>query len=87
MKIEKPNDELYDIIIKIHNDYADELHITKAFDPVEGFIGSKDKPFTEKSGFIESIEGGSHSFSQTFAKIPQVNNQYQIAAKGGWSLE
>ena len=87
LKVEKPSDDLYDIIIKIHNDYADELHITKAFDPIKGFIGPKDVPFTEKSGFIESIEGGSHSFSNTFTKIPRENSQFQIVAKGGWSLE
>lgn len=86
LHIEKPDDDLYNLIIKLHNDYADELDMKEPFD-AKDYLG-RTSPVELKCGFIESLNGGSEYFAQTLTNIaapgPNGKTINQLNMKGEW---
>jgi hypothetical protein len=91
LNIEKPNDELYQIIKNIFDDIQNELELNSDFDPNSILGTSSNKPYQMKRALIESIRGGSHYFitEGNLSKIQQgvnvlINDQRIFE---GWKYE
>ncbi|MFN8178052.1 MAG: serine protease [bacterium] len=62
LKIEKPDDDQYELIKGLYDDFAAELSLSTPFDPA-AFLGQNAVAGYELvRGLIESREGGSHGF-------------------------
>lgn len=74
LPIEKPDDELYDLIKRIHLDVRDDLELTDPYNQKTILGVDDEKDYSFKRILIESIEGGSHKFlSEGQLKKKQVN--------------
>ena len=62
LNIEKPNDELYDLIKKIYQDIENELQLTNPLDPKILLANTNSLPYAHRRSLIESINGGCDVF-------------------------
>lgn len=63
LRIEKPDDSLYQLIKAIYDDIADELKLTTPFDPNLELGGSNQVSYSFRRALVESIAGGCHTFA------------------------
>jgi hypothetical protein len=62
LSIETPTDELYALIRKIHEDFANELELRNPYDPNLVLGTTNATQYAFKRALIESGENGSHAF-------------------------
>jgi len=63
LPVEKPNDELYDVIKRIFNDISEELELCNPFNPISMFnVPAANVPYSLRLALIESNGSGSHVF-------------------------
>lgn len=62
LPIEKPNDELYQVIRDIHIDFRKELKLNEPFDPDVELGADPTKQYSVTRALVESATGGSHKF-------------------------
>ena len=62
LPIEKPDDQLYDLIKRIYQDIATELELSNPFDPNSLLGTANTKDYSLPRALIESVAGGSHRF-------------------------
>jgi hypothetical protein len=63
LPVEKPNDELYDVIKQIYNNISEELELCNPFNPISLFnIPAENVPYSLRQALIESNGSGSHVF-------------------------
>ena len=78
LKVEKPNDELYNLIRKIYDNIAYELEFSIRYDPQIVLGTQNQKHYCFSRALIESCGGGSHSFitegELTMQQIPIMQN-------------
>jgi hypothetical protein len=92
LNVTKPNNEQYEIIKALYDDFSDELKLTSTFD-LKVFIGEdQEKDFSLRRGLIESTGYGSHVFMSEgkFVKRqlpgqPEIIDQ--INTNVGWTHE
>lgn len=79
LNIEKPDDELYNIIKSIYVDIERELELNEPFDPRVILANEDSKKYSFRRGLIESTKGGSNVFvsegilhKQTIHQPPQI---------------
>ena len=80
LPVEKPNDELYDVIKEIFDDISDELELNNPFHPISLFnTSSTNVPYSLRQALIEGNGSGSHVFLRegVFNKI-MAPNQFGI---------
>jgi len=80
LPVEKPNDELYDVIKEIYSDISEELELNNPFNPISLFnTSSANVPYSLRQALIEGNGSGSHVFLRegVFNKI-MVPNQFGI---------
>lgn len=97
VNVEKPNDELYDIIKSVHQDIEAELKLNEPFDPKVLLGNANSYAYSFRRALIESLSGGCDVFvsegtliKQTIAAGPvpvqqtivQDNRQFE-----GWKHE
>ncbi|MGC9326734.1 MAG: SDH family Clp fold serine proteinase [Candidatus Hinthialibacter sp.] len=63
LPIEKPDDELYALIKAIYDDIASELELALPYDPNSLLGTNNDIDYCLPRALVESVAGGSHSFS------------------------
>lgn len=63
LNINRPDDKLYGIIKKTYDNIVDELELIEPYDPLLLLKGEDEIDYKHKRALIESIVGGSHSFS------------------------
>lgn len=61
LNVQKPGDD-YELIKAIYDDIADELELTRPFDPSLILGGEDEASFTAVRALVESVEGGSHKY-------------------------
>jgi hypothetical protein len=78
LKVEKPSDQFYQILRRIHLSYSDELKLLQPYSQHVVIGTDPTKNYSETRGLIESTEGGSYAFISegTLAKT-------QIATQAG----
>jgi len=62
LKVSRPDETLYKIMKKIHDDISDELRLTEQYHPEIMLGTTKSCDYEFKRALIESIAGGSHKF-------------------------
>lgn len=62
LTIDKPNDELYQIIKQLHIDFRTELKLNEIYDPNVELGTAPSKDYSLKRALVESVTGGSHSY-------------------------
>lgn len=62
LQIEKPTDEFYDEIKALYDDFADEMQLTKRWDPNIEIGQNAEHQYFIKRCLIETATGGSHFF-------------------------
>jgi hypothetical protein len=62
LPIEKPDDNLYDIIKNIYDDIREELQLNTPYNPQNMFGESDQVDYCLRQAFIESLETGTHVF-------------------------
>lgn len=79
LNIEKPNDQLYQVIKSIYDDIATELELTTPFHPALLLGTNQSANYTLRRALIESIEGGTHVFvSEGIFTRQRLTNQFGI---------
>jgi hypothetical protein len=63
LPIERPNQELYDLIKGVHSDIAAELELTAPFSPSVLLSTANPAQYKLRRALIESVEGGVHVFA------------------------
>ncbi len=63
LHVDRPDDTLYDLIRKIHEDFANELDLRNPYDPNLVLASANTVQYTFKRALIESVDGGSHVFA------------------------
>lgn len=90
LTVEKPSEEMYNLIKALHDDFYEELGISKSFNPVKILNGANSNPVDEsaKCGLIESVESGSHYYQKTTRIMKNQKNQISVNnVEGGWFYE
>lgn len=62
LNIEYPSDDLYNMIKNIYDDIANELELTKPYNPLLMIGRNQQIEYKSTRGLIESVTGGSHKF-------------------------
>lgn len=62
LRIDKPNDELYNIIKEVYNDISNELELRVAWDPNQLIATGSSASYLVRRVLIESIDGGTDVF-------------------------
>jgi hypothetical protein len=62
LNVEKPTDEFYDLLKKIHASYTSELKLLQPYAPQSSVPQNGKLPYTEVRGLVESAGGGSYGF-------------------------
>ena len=79
LNIEKPNDQLYQVIKSIYDDIATELELTTPFHPALLLGTNQSANYTLRRALIESIKGGTHVFvSEGIFTRQRLTNQFGI---------
>lgn len=71
LNIEKPDDDLYEIIKNIHNNIQKELELLNPFDPKIILGASNSAAYQFRRGLIESINGGCDVFKSEGTLVKQ----------------
>ena len=80
LPVEKPDDELYNVIKEIFNDISEELELNNTFNPISLFNNqAANAPYSLRQALIEGNGSGSHVFLREgiFTKIA-APNQFDI---------
>lgn len=92
LNVVKPNQQQYEVIKALYDDFSKELELTKTFN-AQAFLGSDpEKNYSFRRGLIESVNLGSHVFltEGKFSRIaapghpPRID---QTNSKEGWDFE
>lgn len=62
LKVERPNDEQYEIIRDLHHDYSDEMQLGVPLHPEAILAGQAQGAYSHVRAAVESIGGGSHRY-------------------------
>jgi hypothetical protein len=62
LNIQKPDDELYEIIKNIYNDIVNELQLTSVYDPNQILGAGQNKAYSLKRALLESTDSGGNYF-------------------------
>lgn len=62
LKIDKPDDDQYELIKALYDDFARELGLSTPFDPMSLLGQNPSAPYELVRGLVESLDGGSHRF-------------------------
>ncbi len=62
LPIEKPDDELYDVISSLYQDIREELQLNEPYSPQTMFGTANEVPYSLPQALVESVDYGSHSF-------------------------
>lgn len=71
LNVEKPSDELYELIKKLYDNIASELQLTMPYNPDILLSGQPQVSYSLVRGLVESTSGGSHKFSSDGTLIRQ----------------
>jgi hypothetical protein len=81
LPVEKPNDELYNVIKQIFRNISNELELSKPFNPTSLFNESAEiVPYSLRQALIESYGSGSHVYLKegAFHKIKTPPNEFGL---------
>lgn len=62
LKVERPDDALYEIIRELHSSYSDEMKFGNPFNPEAQLAGQPQASYSHVRALVESTDGGSHHF-------------------------
>jgi hypothetical protein len=62
LNVETPDENLYDLIRQIHEDFATELELRNPYDPNLALGSTNNMQYSFRRALIESVDGGSHVF-------------------------
>lgn len=82
LTINKPDDNLYNIIKNIYDDISQELELKTPYDPIRLIGSQQEYRYLFRRALIESINGGSDAFvSEGILKKNQINLQQGLPLK------
>lgn len=87
LNIEKPNDELYNVIKEIYSDIEKELELRTAFNPNLLLAAQNPHNYTMRRALIESLEGGTDVFISSGTLVKQQIPSGQLAIQDNRNFE